>query len=379
MSSSDPPRKKPKGRKVRVAFRRNRSKPPRSKDWTEQARNAEDSEIDTSPSESVVARGDLSRQRTIIVHDDTTDPTGDTRSGVVVAMRGLFAEVDDGERIWSCTIRRVLRTRLIEDRHPVTIGDRVRFQVDRGAAGVERAGVIDAVEPRRGQLRRRSQHRVHTIAANVDNAVIVSSAGEPPPKPHLVDRYIVAALAGDITPIICMNKIDLDKGGDAGALLDRYEPLGYITLRTSIVTGQGIDQLRAVLKDRATVIAGQSGVGKSSLLNAVQPGLNLRVGDVSIQTSKGRHTTSLASLIRMEFGGYVVDTPGVRTLDIAMVPRNEFETYFVEFPAHLANCRFPNCTHTHETDCAVKHAVGRGKIHRERYESYVRLFQEIAD
>jgi ribosome biogenesis GTPase / thiamine phosphate phosphatase len=379
MASSDPPRKKPKGKKVRVAFRRNRSKPPRPKDWTERARDAEDREIDSSQSESVVAKGDLSRQRTIIVGDDAAELGGDLRAGVVVAMRGLYADVDDGDRVRPCTIRRVLRTRLIEERHPVTIGDRVRFRAESGSAGTEQEGVIEAVEPRRGQLRRVSQRRVHTVVANVDHAVIVSSAAEPPPKPHLIDRYIVASLAGDITPVICMNKMDLDKGGSAGAVLDRYELLGYVTLRTSIVSGQGIDELRAVLKDSASVIAGQSGVGKSSLLNAVQPGLNLRVGVVSVQTSKGRHTTSQASLIRMPFGGYVVDTPGVRTLDISMVPRNEFETYFVEFPEHVANCRFPDCTHTHETDCAVKHAVQRGAIHPDRYESYVRLFEEMPD
>lgn len=369
--------KSSKGRKVRVPFRRNRAKPARRKDWTEQARSAEGHDLDESRSESVVAKGELSRQRTIIVSDDQTEARPDLRRGVVVAMRGLYADVDDGARVWPCTIRRVLRTRLIDERHPVTIGDHVRFHVDTESEGVVQEGVIEAVDARRGQLRRRVQRRVHTMVANVDNAIIVSSAAEPPPKAHLIDRYIVASLAGDITPVICMNKIDLDGDGLAGGMLDRYTALGCLTVRTSALTGRGIDELREVLKDRASVIAGQSGVGKSALLNAVQPGLNLRVGDVSAQTSKGRHTTTQATLIRLNVGGYVVDTPGVRSFDVSIVPRPEFEKFFVEFPRFVADCRFPDCTHTHETDCAVKQAVGRGEIHPERYASYVRMFEEL--
>lgn len=361
-----------------MRFRRNRSKPARTKNWTEQARNAEGQELDTFASEQVIAKGDLSRQRTIIVHDHEDQPPMGLPGGIVVAMRGLYADVDDGERMWLCTIRRVLRTRLIEERHPVTIGDRVRFRFEDAADGAAPEGVIEVVEPRRGQLRRRVGQRTQTMVANVDNVIIVSSAARPAPKPHLIDRYIVAALAGEITPVICMNKTDLDRDGSAGALLDRYIRLGYTALRTSAVTGEGIADLRAALQDQASVIAGQSGVGKSALLNAAQPGLNLRVGDISAQTGKGRHTTTNAKLIRLLLGGYVVDTPGIRSLDLSIVPRNEFETYFVEFVDHVANCRFPDCTHTHEDGCTVKAAVEDGEIHPERYESYVRLFQEMA-
>jgi ribosome biogenesis GTPase len=294
----------------------------------------------------------------------------------VVAVRGLYADVDDGKNVRPCTVRRVLRTRLIEERHPVTVGDRVRFRVESEDEGVAREGVIEAVESRGGQLRRYAGRRVHTIVANVDQAIIVSSADEPPPKPHLIDRYIVAALAGDITPIICMNKADLDSDKSARKLLDRYAELDCVTLYTSAVNGDGIESLRDVLRDNASVIAGQSGVGKSSLLNAVQPGLRLRIGDIVEQTSKGRHTTSTASLIRLEIGGFVVDTPGVRSFDLATVARHELEAYFVEFVEHVPDCKFPDCTHTHEEECAVKLAVERGEIHIERYESYVRLFEE---
>ncbi|MBU0718469.1 MAG: ribosome small subunit-dependent GTPase A, partial [Planctomycetes bacterium] len=177
--------------------------------------------------------------------------------------------------------------------------------------------------------------------------------------------------------VICMNKIDLDKESQAEAVLPRYAQLGYITLLTSVVTGQGVAALRDVLKDKASVIVGQSGVGKSSLLNVVQPGLELKVGDIMEHIGKGRHTTSTASLIRLKVGGYVVDTPGIRTLDLSTVPRNEFEMFFTEFIRHVEGCKFSDCTHTHEDACTVKRAVDTGQIHPDRYESYVRLFEEL--
>ena len=367
------------GKKVRVAFRRNRSKPARIKDWTTQARGTEDNELDTLRSESVVAKGDLSRHRTVIVADGDGAIDPGLRTGTVVAMRGLYADVDDGDRVLSCPIRRVLRTRRIKERHPVTVGDHVWFSLGDYRAGVVTEGVIAKVADRRGVLQRRSGKRVHTIVANVERALIVASAADDPPKPHLIDRYIVAALAGGIKPVICMNKADLDEDGRGALLLERYVEIGYPTLLTSVVDGRGIDDLRALLRGGATVIAGQSGVGKSALLNVVQPGLNLRIGDIIEQSGKGRHTTTTARLIHLEIGGYVVDTPGIRTLDLSPIGRYEFELYFVEFLPHVPHCKFRDCGHTHETGCHVKAAVEAGDIHPERYESYVRMMEETRD
>jgi len=345
-------------------------------DWTRQAREAEGHEFDSRQSESIVAKGDLSRRRTIVVHDDQAVSMPGLLRGTVIAMRGLFADVDDGTRVWPCTVRRLLRTRLIEERHPVTVGDHVRFRVREQAEGVEAQGVIEVVEPRRGQLRRRAGKRTHTVVANIDQAIVISSARQPAPKPHLIDRYIAASLAGDIIPVICINKADLDLDGTAAGLVERYARLGYTAIGTSAITGQQIDTLRTILEGRVSVMAGQSGVGKSSLLNAVQPGLKLRTGDIIEQLNKGRHTTSNATMLPITNGGYVVDTPGVRSFDVSMIPRGEFEKYFVEFLDHVCNCKFPDCTHTHEDECAVIHAVEQGGIHPERYESYVRLIQE---
>ncbi|MCH7926142.1 MAG: GTPase RsgA, partial [Planctomycetes bacterium] len=206
MGSTSRKGKSKKGKKVRVAFRRNRAKPPRHKDWTRLAKDAEGHELDAHDVEQLVAKGDLSRRRTIVVHEGGDIPP-DLMRGTVVAMRGLYAEVDDGERMLPCTVSRVLRTRLIDERNPVTVGDSVGFRLGSRDGHTAQEGVIDFVAPRHGELCRRSGRRNQTIVANVDQAIIVASAAQPAPKPHLIDRYIVAALAGGITTVICMNKV----------------------------------------------------------------------------------------------------------------------------------------------------------------------------
>ena len=360
-------------RKVRVAFRRNRAKPAREKDWTRQARDAPGDELDTNTSERVVAKGDLSRKRTIVVNDDDRRAT---HEGTVVTIYGRIADVDDGSRVWPCTLRRVLRTRTIRDRSAVTVGDRVKFSVGADRKGVEAEGVIESVEPRRSELTRVTGNRAHTVVANIDQAVIVTSALTPPPKPHLVDRYIVSALYGRIEPVICLNKTDLVSRSNARKFLEPYDKLGYTTLAASTVTREGTDALRNVLVGKSSVIAGQSGVGKSSLLNVVQPGLGLKIGEVVEDTSKGRHTTTRATLLKLDGGGYVVDTPGVKSFDLSCVPREQIEQFFVEFLDRIPDCKFPDCTHIHEDRCAIKEGVKQGDVTADRYESYVRLFTD---
>ena len=325
--------------------------------------------------ENVVAKGDLSRKRTVIQREGADADAGRSK-GIVVAMRGLVAEVDDGERVWPCTVRRRLRTLHIEERKPVTVGDRVWFTIEAGSEGVMNEGVVEDVEQRKGSLTRIVGRKRHTIVANVDQAIIVGSAGIPSFKPHLVDRYIVAAHSGDIEPVICLNKIDLDVGDTAREAIELYASLGYRTVCTSASTGAGVEELKAMLVGKTSTVAGQSGVGKSSLLNAIDPRLNLRVGDVISETMKGRHVTTTARLIKLDGGGYVVDTPGVKSFDVSAVPAGEIEMHFVEFADKIPHCKFPDCTHTHETECAVKNAVEAGKIDPQRYDSYCRMFEE---
>ncbi len=364
--------------KKRVDFRRNRQQPSRRKQWLLDGRDADQVE-DAVTRESVRSKGELSRKRTVIESSTEEAQDGaDLREGTVVAVRGQFVEVDDGVRVWTCTVRRILRTRLIRERAPVVVGDRVRFTVVADVEGVVKEGVIEEVRERRTVLQRCDGRRTHLIAANIEQVLIISSLREPMLKPHLLDRFLVAAHAGNLQAMICLNKVDLASDDEAKEVVERYRRLGYPAWASSVVTGAGVDELRARLAGKLTILTGQSGVGKSSLLNAVQPGLKLKTARVSAATEKGRHTTTTAVLYKLEFGGAVIDTPGIRALDVAMVPLNELEMHFVEFVDRVAGCKFPDCVHIHEQDCAIRAAVEAGEIDPDRYASYVELFEELS-
>ena len=375
-----------KKKMVRVELRKNRSKPPRVNDITrsykEDAAKAEDGHL----CERVRAKGDASRHRTIVqdeVGDDASKPAADSGAirGRVLRVHGLASvvETDDG-RTFRCAIRRLLKSLATDERNVVTTGDivwiRDASQGDRNQdSEVSEEGIIERVEPRHGVLTRSSRRREQVIVANVDQLVIVMSLVEPDLKVHLIDRYIAAAEKGRLQPILCLNKADLADSIELQPLIGAYSQLGIPTLLTSALTGVGLPRLRELLKGRATVFSGQSGVGKSSLLNAIQPELALSVKTVSDVNQKGRHTTTYAQLIRLEFGGWVVDTPGVRQLALWDTRPEEVEGYFSEFRPFVPLCTFPDCTHTHETGCAIKAAVARNQISPRRYHSYIGMFR----
>src|SRR5262249_28906010 len=289
-----------KKKKVRVDLRKNRSKPPRQRQWTRGFHEHGFAEEATAGDERVRAKGDLSRRRTIIQEEGGATggqepaemPAVDSsvaRPGRVLRVHGLLRVVggEDGRQSRS-PVRRLLRTLATEERNIVTTGDRVWFL----PAGEE--GVIERIEPRHGLLTRASRKREHVLVANVDQVVIVVSLVEPELKPHLIDRYLASAEQGGIAAIVCLNKADLVDPAHYQPLIGMYSQLGIPTLLTSAETGMGIAALRQRLRGRQTVFAGQSGVGKSSLLNVVQPGLGLRVREVSDANQKGRHTTTTA-------------------------------------------------------------------------------------
>lgn len=378
---SDGPRKR--GKKVRVDLRRNRGKTVRDKSaWTQRFEEGAIEQDDARKSESVRAKGDLSRKRTIIVGVETDEATW--RRGTVVAMRGLVAEVDDGEHVWACTIRRMLRTRQIDERHAVAIGDRVRFcpsaegsrQMSESKDLVE--GVIEEVADRTTTLSRHYDRREQVIAANVDCAVICMAADEPTLRPHLIDRYLVAVHRGEMRPVICINKSDLDRNGFAAEVVARYTRIGYTALLTSVTNRHGTDELRETIRDRTSAFFGPSGVGKSSLLNLLDRSLSLQVGELT-DLRRGRHTTTTARLLKWAFGGYVVDTPGIRQFELSRVPSEELEAYFKEFVALIPNCRFPSCKHVHEDGCAILEAVEDCTIDPARHESYCRMYEECVE
>lgn len=373
-----------KKKKVRVELRKNRSKPARDKKWTRGFQDHGFADEATLGGERVRAKGDLSRKRTIIQEVTAGDGTagqeasdmpavgsGTCLPGRVLRVHGLqsVVQAEDG-RQFRCAVRRLLRTLSTDERSIVTTGDRVWFR-----PADKDEGLIERVEPRHGLLTRASRHREHVLVANVDQAVIVVSLVEPELKPHLIDRYLVSVEKGGIAPIVCLNKSDLVDPVPYQPLIGIYSQLGIRTLLTSARTGHGIARLRALLKGRQTVFSGQSGVGKSSLLNAIQPELALRVREVSEVNQKGKHTTTTAELIQLDFGGWVVDTPGIRQFGLYDVMCEELEGFFPEFRPFVPLCVYPDCTHTHEDRCAVKRAVDRRQISATRYLSYLGMFE----
>ena len=220
------------------------------------------------------------------------------------------------------------------------------------------------------------RHRQHIIAANVDQVLIVSALAEPGLKLGLIDRYLISAEMGGVRAVIVLNKADLVDLAACQWVIGLYAQLGYETVVTSVADGRGSARLRELLSRGVTAVTGQSGVGKSSLLNVVQPGLNLKVREVSDWTFKGKHTTTTAELIGLETGGFVVDTPGLRQFELWGTVPGELEGHFVEFRPFIPHCRFPDCSHTHETGCAVKDALYWGQIHPGRYESYRKLYEQ---
>jgi ribosome biogenesis GTPase len=377
-----------KNKKVRVDMRKNRSKPPRERQWTRGFQEHGFADEATHSDERVRAKGDLSRRRTIMQEIDGTDsPAADAAClrGRVIRVHGLLnvVETEDGRR-YRCAVRRLLRTMATDERSAVTCGDRVWFRTDEHAreqateesVPPDLEGLIERVEPRHGLLTRASRKREHVLVANVDQVVIVVSLVEPELKPHLIDRYLASALKGEIQPILCLNKSDRIDAVDYQSIVGFYSQLGVPTLLTSATTGTGVATLRRWLTDRETVFSGQSGVGKSSLLNAVQPDLGLRVREVSEVNQKGRHTTTTSELIRLDFGGWVVDTPGVRQFELWDTLPEEVEGFFPEFHPFVPLCGYPDCTHTHEDRCAVKRALLRRQITDKRYTSYLGMLQK---
>ena len=367
-----------KKKKIRVAFRKNRQARARRNDLT---RQDIDARIDTSAFDAAerLGKGDLTRHRTVIGAEESDDggllrevDQSRTHVGRVLSAVGLTSLVQgiDG-RQYECTVRRVVRTMARDERSVVVTGDEVLFQPES-----ENRGVIERVNPRRGLVSRGSGGREHIIVANVDQILVTLSAADPPLKSNLIDRFLISAEKGKVRSIICINKIDLVDVKELQPLAGIYGQLGYEIVLASAAKGVGIDRIRALMRGKETAIAGQSGVGKSSLLNAVQPGLGLPTGGVSDWTKKGRHTTRRATLMPLEFGGWVADTPGIRQFGLWDVSPGEVEGFFIEFRPFVHLCRFPDCTHTHEEGCGVKDAVREGLISAMRYESYVRIVEE---
>ncbi|MCR4402637.1 MAG: ribosome small subunit-dependent GTPase A [Firmicutes bacterium] len=298
-------------------------------------------------------------------------PEDNLRRGLVLQIgNDVYHVLVDGRAVL-CTIRRRLVRETGSATNPVAPGDLVRL-----ALLEHDKGVIEEIEKRRNSFGRRAagdRPGEQVIAANVDRIVIVFAAAEPAFRARALDRYLAVAEHSGIPCIVCLNKIDLVSPEDVQGMAAPYEEIGYRVLRTCVRTGQGVDELNAVLSGRISVVVGPSGVGKSSLLNAVEPGIKLATGEVGKTTHRGRHTTTASRLIPLTAGGFVADTAGMREFGLWEIPARDLAPCFREMRPYIGRCRFSDCVHVSEPECAVRDAVESGFIRRSRYEHYVKL------
>ncbi len=299
-----------------------------------------------------------------------------TDKGIVIRGHGKSFIVRCGGKEIPCEIRGKVKYKT-KSGTPVAVGDDVIITV--GADGL---GAIEEVLERRSMFFRPSKEaddQKQVIAANIDQLAAVVSVKHPPLKPGLIDRFIIAAELGEISPLIIINKIDLGKTDFLDELADAYRRIDIPIIFTSAETAEGIGELRKALTDHRTVFAGHSGVGKSSILNHLLPDTDLKVGEVSDYTDKGRHTTSWIEMFELPDGGYVVDSPGLKILKLWEVDREDVAAYYDEMADYIERCKFQPCSHTHEPGCAVKRAVKDGEISKIRYDNYVSIYESIED
>ncbi|MBO7491968.1 MAG: ribosome small subunit-dependent GTPase A [Bacteroidales bacterium] len=297
--------------------------------------------------------------------------------GLVVKSTGSWYDVRcaDGQ-VFTCRIRGKFRTHGIKYTNPVVVGDTVTFEMEKDGTGI-----ISKILPRRNYIERKSTNLSkvsHLIASNIDIVFLVVTLKEPRTSLGFIDRFLVAAESFRIPVCLVFNKMDLYDGeelAEVEALCAMYQRVGYDTLCTSVVTGQGIEDLKGRLESKVSLFSGHSGTGKSALVNAVEPSLQLRVGEISQQHHKGKHTTTFAEMFPFA-GGYLMDTPGIKEFGLIRYAKEEVRDYFPEIREIQHECRFSNCLHIQEPGCAVLKAVEEGEIPASRYLNYVSIMED---
>lgn len=296
--------------------------------------------------------------------------------GVVLKSTGSWYQVrsfESGE-LFNCRIKGKFRVAGIKSTNPIAVGDLVHFHLEDHQEG---QGIISAIQDRKNYIVRKSVNlskQVHIIASNMDQALLVTTLAQPMTSTGFMDRFLSTAEAYSIPTIIVFNKIDLYDEEEMMELEYReavYSAIGYKVLKTSAMQGIGLEKLKEELKDKTTLLSGHSGVGKSTLVNAVEPNLDLRTGTVSLSHRKGQHTTTFAEMHPLRMGGDVIDTPGIKGFGMVNMKKEEISHFFPEIFALSEQCRFHNCMHLNEPECAVKSALEENKIAPTRYESYL--------
>ena len=379
-------------RQVREEIKRNRKpKQPRRRNWM--PCDLDDLDALEGPGfpqcERIMPRGERERRRTIMAEALAAleEGTGEAsaspvveetaeRRGIVVEVSSSLCRVDLDGHSRLCGLRGSLSAQDTGFTNVVAAGDRVIVSEDGGDRGV-----VEVVLTRQSALARPDPfygHLQQVIVANADQLLVVASWRDPALWFELLDRYLIAAERNGLRPIVCINKIDLAGDvADCRAALRPYLDLGYRVLFTSALSGEGVDGLCAVLRGKTTVLAGMSGVGKSSLLMAVQPSLELYTKEVGDHSREGRHATAQVSMQKLAGGGFVVDTPGIREFGLSGLRQGELARFYPEMAALEGQCRFGDCSHTHEPGCAIKAAVHQGRVSKTRYHSYTGIRRSL--
>lgn len=300
-------------------------------------------------------------------------------TGKIIQSTGSWYNViDSNNKLTKCRLIGAFRIKGIRTTNPVAVGDVVDFKLME-----DKTGAISNIHPRTNYIIRKAtklSKASHIIAANIDQVLIVASLIMPRTSTGFIDRILTTAEAYHIPAKIVFNKCDLYKDDDAdklNKLIDTYEQIGYQCLETSVTDNTGIEDFKTLINDRTTLIAGHSGVGKSALISAVDHALNIKIGRISEYHSKGMHTTTYANMYKLEFGGWIIDTPGIKEFGLYDFDKAELGHRFPEIRCHMQECRFNNCSHVSEPGCAVKSAVENGQIAAFRYENYLNMLNSI--
>ena len=295
-------------------------------------------------------------------------------SGVVVRATGSWYEVLSAGERYQCRIRGKLRLKGVRSTNPVVVGDEVQCLTDEQGSHV----IVD-ISPRRNYVIRRASNlskESHIIAANIDQALLLVTLRQPETALEFVDRFLVTCEAYKIPVVILLAKIDLQDEEEVDFFRSVYEPIGYRVVEVSAVTGEGVEEVHDLLVGRTTLLSGNSGVGKSTLVQRIDPSLDIRTGDISESHHKGRHTTTFSTMYPLSEGGALIDTPGIKGFGLIDIEEEELWHYFPEMMHYGRECRFYNCTHTHEPGCAVVAALEEGAISELRYESYLKMMDD---
>lgn len=305
-------------------------------------------------------------------------------TGTVYKSTGSWYQVkSDTGRFYDCRIKGKFRIKGIKSTNPVAVGDRVEFKTDEGAE--EEVGVITAIKDRENYIIRRSVNlskQTHIIASNIDQAFLLITLNNPPTFTTFIDRFLVTAEAYGIKAILLFNKVDTyneDELAEVKYLAAMYRAIGYQCIGISARTGKNVEQVKDLMKGKTSMISGHSGTGKSTLVNAIEPGLNLKTSQISEQHKQGQHTTTFAEMFDLSFGARIIDTPGIKGFGVVDIEKEELGNYFPEFFELKQYCKFHNCMHLDEPKCAVKDALEEGEIPWSRYKSYLQILKGEED